>query len=245
MSDGEARYVPAAGGRVLTRLYDTVIALTMRERTFRGRLTEQVLDDLPAGARVVDVGCGTGTFAVALAGAVPRAEVIGIDGDPKILALAQRKPGAASVVWSEGLATSLQVADENVDRVVMSLLLHHLPPAAKHQAVLEALRVLRPGGRLHVADWGRPQGPLMRGVFLVTVQLVDGLEGTRDHAAELLARLVAFEGVVRRDRRRTAWETPELLTAAKPRPQSSAHACAHQRRGSDHGRTPHPVALLR
>jgi ubiquinone/menaquinone biosynthesis C-methylase UbiE len=227
MSDGEARYVPAAGRTVFTRLYDPVIALTMRERTFRGRLIEQVLDDLPAGARVVDIGCGTGTFAIALADAVPRAEVIGIDGDPQILALAKRKPGAARVAWSEGLATSLQVADESVDRVVMSLLLHHLAPAAKRQALLEALRVLRPGGRLHLADWGRSQGPLMRVVFLLSVQLVDGLEGTRDHAAGLVPRLVAdagFEGVVRRDRLRTAWGTLELLAAAKPRPQSSAHA---------------------
>ena len=44
------RYVPAAGRRAFTRLYDTVVALTMREATFRGRLCAQVLDGV--GARV-------------------------------------------------------------------------------------------------------------------------------------------------------------------------------------------------
>ena len=217
----EARYVPAAGRRAFTRLYDPVLALTMRERTFRGRLMEQVLDGWPAsGSRVVDVGCGTGTFAIALAATMPGSEVIGVDGDPQILALAQQKPGADRVAWSEGLATSLPVPDESADRVVMSLLLHHLAPAAKRQALLEALRVLRAGGRLHIADWGRPHGPLMRVAFLLSVQLVDGLEGTRDHAAGLIPQLVAdagFEGVARRDRLRTAWGTLEMLAAVKPR----------------------------
>jgi ubiquinone/menaquinone biosynthesis C-methylase UbiE len=228
MSPSEARYVAAAGRRMFTRLYDPVIALTMRERTFRGRLLEQVLAGLPAaGGRVVDVGCGTGTFAIALSAAAPAPHVTAVDGDPRILTLAQRKPGAARVTWSEGLATSLPVPDESADRVVMSLLLHHLAPTAKRQALLEALRVLRAGGRLHIADWGRPQGPLMRVAFLLSVQLVDGLEGTRDHAAGLVPQLVAdagFQGVARRDRLRTAWGMLELLAAGKPGSKSSARA---------------------
>jgi SAM-dependent methyltransferase len=186
---GKARYVPAAGRRVFTRVYDPVIALTMRERAFRGRLLEQVLAGLPAaGGRIVDVGCGTGTFAIALTAAAPAAEVTGVDGDPAVLAIAQRKRGAERVAWTEGLATSLPAPDEGTDRVVMSLLLHHLAPAAKRRVLAEALRVLRPGGRLHIADWGRPHGLLMPATFLASVQLVDGLEGTRDHAAGRAAR---------------------------------------------------------
>jgi ubiquinone/menaquinone biosynthesis C-methylase UbiE len=92
-----------------------------------------------------------------------------------------RKRGAERVTWTEGLATSLPVPESSADRVVMSLLLHHLAPAAKRQALAEALRVLRPGGRLHIADWGRPPAPLMRVAFFLTVQLVDGLEGTPPH----------------------------------------------------------------
>ena len=48
------RYVPAAGRPAFTRLYDTVVALTMREATFRGRLRAQALDGLAPGAAVVD-----------------------------------------------------------------------------------------------------------------------------------------------------------------------------------------------
>jgi SAM-dependent methyltransferase len=217
---GKARYVPAAGRRVFTRVYDPVIALTMRERAFRGRLLEQVLAGLPAaGGRIVDVGCGTGTFAIALTAAAPAAEVTGVDGDPAVLAIAQRKRGAERVAWTEGLATSLPAPDEGTDRVVMSLLLHHLAPAAKRRALAEALRVLRPGGRLHIADWGRPHGLLMPATFLASVQLVDGLEGTRDHAAGRLPGLVAdagFTEVARRERLGTAWGSLEPLSAVKP-----------------------------
>lgn len=161
----EGRYVPAAGLRGMTRFYDSVIAMTTREKLFRGRLAEQVLEDLPSDCRIADIGAGTGTFAIGIAAAAPAAEVIGVDGDPEILKIARTKPGAEAVEWKQGLADGLPLADQGCDRVVMSLLLHHLDAAGKRDALTEAHRVLRTGGRLHVADWGKPQDPLMRRVF--------------------------------------------------------------------------------
>jgi ubiquinone/menaquinone biosynthesis C-methylase UbiE len=211
----ERRYVTATGRRGLTRFYDSILAVTMREGLFRGRLQRQVLAGLPPTGRVADVGAGTGTFAIALAAAAPGAEVVALDGDPEVLALAEAKAGAAAVAWRRGLAGELPLADGSCDRVTMSLLLHHLDADGKRAALAEARRVLLAGGRLHIADWGRPQDPLMRcGLF--TLALVDGFDGIRDHAAGRLPRFVGEAGfgpVERHDRLRTAWGSLELLSA--------------------------------
>jgi ubiquinone/menaquinone biosynthesis C-methylase UbiE len=210
------RYVPAAGRRAFTRIYDPVVALTMRERTFRDRLRAQVLDGLPAGGQVVDVGCGTGTLAIALAAS--GADVIGVDGDPEVLALAHAKPGAGAVDLRKGTATALPLAGESADRVVMSLLLHHLGAEAKRTALAEARRVLRPGGRLHVADWGRPRGAAGRaGAWLLA--RVDEAESLREHLEGGLPGLIGaagFSDVALRSRMRTVWGSLELLAARRP-----------------------------
>jgi ubiquinone/menaquinone biosynthesis C-methylase UbiE len=210
------RYVPAAGRPAFTRLYDPVVALTMREATFRGRLSAQVLAGLAPGTAVVDVGCGTGTLAITLAAG--GAEVIGVDGDPEVLALAHAKPAAETVQWRKGLATALPLPGASADRVVMSLLLHHLDPAGKRTALAEAVRVLRPGGRLHVADWGRPGDPLMRAAARALTR-VDGAEGLREHlegAVPLLLAEAGFVAVAVHDRLRTGWGSLELLSALRP-----------------------------
>jgi ubiquinone/menaquinone biosynthesis C-methylase UbiE len=213
----EDRYVTATGLRGLTRFYDSIVALTMRERLFRGKLARQVLAGLPPDGRVADVGAGTGTFAIELAAAAPAATVVAVDGDPEVLALAQAKEGASAVEWELGLASELPLADASCDRVAMSLLLHHLDPDGKRAALAEAHRVLRPGGSLHIADWGRPQDPLMR-AGLFTLAVFDGFDGIRDHAAGRLPSFVEGAGlgpVARHDRLRTAWGSLELLSAPR------------------------------
>jgi ubiquinone/menaquinone biosynthesis C-methylase UbiE len=203
----------------MTRFYDAVVAITMRERLFRGRLAQQVLADLPEGGRIADVGAGTGTLAIALAAAAPAAPVIAVDGDPRVLAIARAKPGAGGVEWKPGLASALPLEDGSCERLVMSLLLHHLDAGAKRAALTEAHRVLRDGGRLHVADWGKPQDPLMR-AGLFTLALFDGFDGIRDHAAGRLPLFMEGAGFAppkRHDRLRTAWGSLELLSAVRGR----------------------------
>jgi ubiquinone/menaquinone biosynthesis C-methylase UbiE len=187
----EQRYVPAAGFRALTRFYDPILALTSREQAFRDRLLAAVSARLPHGGRVVDVGCGTGSFALLLAAARPDASILGLDGDPDALAIAQRK--APQIAFRRALADATGEPDGGADAVTMSLVLHHLDPAGKTAALAEARRILKPGGTLHVADWGPPQDPLMRAAFTV-LQLVDGFATTRDHAAGRLPRFIEHAG---------------------------------------------------
>jgi len=200
----------------LTRLYDPIMALTMRESVWRPALVARVSANTPPGGQIVDVGAGTGTLAIALAAARPDAQVIGVDGDPQALDIAAAKPGADRVRWIEGFAGALSLADASADAIVMSLLLHHLVLDEKRRALLDARLALRPGGRLHIADWGAPGDPLMRAAFAV-LQLLDGREGTRDHAAGRLARIVegcGFTMPLSYLRLRTLWGRLELLDGA-------------------------------
>jgi SAM-dependent methyltransferase len=213
--EAPAKYIPAARWRAFTRVYDPVIALTMRERRWRGRMEEEVDADLPEDGLAVDVGCGTGTFAIGLAGRRADATVIGVDGDAEILGLAGAKRGAGGVEWRQGLAQGLPLEDAAADVLSTSLVLHHLLPEDKTAALAEAARVLKPGGRLHVADWGRPHDPVMSGAFFVA-QAIDGFDRTRDHRAGRLPDFFAaagFGSVERYGRLRTGFGSLDLWRA--------------------------------
>jgi SAM-dependent methyltransferase len=189
----EPAIVPALRYRGLTWLYDFVIGPTTRERAVKAAIVVQAR--LEPGAQVLDVGAGTGSLAIMLKRSQPAATVVGVDGDPRILAVARRKgsTAAADVSWVEGMAQRLPFERNQFDRVVTSLLLHHLDDAAKAGALVEMRRVLRPGGTLVVADWDRPRGPLMHAAFLL-VRLLDGWANTRAHAAGQIAPAITKAG---------------------------------------------------
>lgn len=218
MEDNDpAGFVPALAYRRLTPIYDRVIAVTARENTFKRALLRQT--DIRPSMRVLDLGCGTGTLAIWAKEQVPGVEIAGIDGDPQMLERARAKAadaGVDEIVFTEAMSFDLPYEEGRFDRVLSSLFFHHLTLADKRRTLAEARRVLKPDGRLHIADWGRPQDLAMK-LLSYSIRLLDGREQTRDnHEGNLpvLIKEAGFISVRREARFRTAYGTMTLLSAA-------------------------------
>lgn len=189
------RYIPALAYRWLTPLYDPVVALTTRERTFKAALVAQAA--LQPGQHVLDLACGTATLTIAAKRSQPQAVIVGVDGDPEILERARRKAteAGAELRFDQALSNRMPYPDATYDVVVSSLFFHHLDRDAKLATLREVRRVLRPGAVLHVADWGQAANPLMRVLFYL-VQLLDGFETTADNVAGRLPQFMRECGFV-------------------------------------------------
>lgn len=118
----------------------------------RGKLLDEAR--IQSGHRLLDIGCGTGTFAIAIKRRYPDVQVVGLDPDPKALTRAHLKAERAglSLQLDRGYAEALPYPNGSFDRVFSTLTLHHLPISAKWNALCEARRVLKSGGSLHVLD---------------------------------------------------------------------------------------------
>lgn len=219
-------FVPALRFRLLTPAYDTVVRWTTRERAVKGALLDTAgLDD---AQRLLDVGCGTGTFALAAKLRYPQLEVVGVDPDPAVLARAREKVRRAGVdvTLLDGSATELPIRDGGFDRVTSSLLFHHLTSDQKVRAASEIARVLSPDGEFHLADWVRPSNAVMRALFW-SVQLLDGFDTTRDHVEGRLLELLESGGLRDVAQHRivaTPAGTMGLISARPPATASTANA---------------------
>jgi len=206
-----AGFIPALRFHALTRLYDPVVRLTTRELAIKRRLVAGLGQAVQS---VLDLGSGTGTLLKLVRSAYPEAKLVGLDADPRIIALARAKV-QSDVELVHGDATSPPFDPGSFDRVVSSLVLHHLTREQKLRALSAARALLKDEGELHVADWCSPHDVVMRGMFLV-VQLLDGFETTRDNVRGELPELIresGFGDVVETYRQRTPFGSMAIYRA--------------------------------
>src|SRR5207253_881807 len=132
---------------------------------FRGQMRElrqrtATLARMQPGDAVLDVGCGTGTLAIEVARRVGRAgRVAGVDPATEQIARARRSAARRNVPieFQIGVIEQLPFPDQTFDVVLSSLMMHHLPAGLKRRGLAEIARVLKPGGRLVIADFKRKQ----------------------------------------------------------------------------------------
>lgn len=161
--------VPATHGYPLNWIapyYDVACRLIGLGGGFR-RYTVAVAQ-LQPGEAVLDAGCGTGILTRLAAEAVrPTGGVLGIDPAPDMIRVARINAANAgnTARFKPATIEDLPFEDGSFDVVLASLVLHHLPPDLRQVGVREVRRVLRPGGRLIVADLGRSAAFLWRLMF--------------------------------------------------------------------------------
>lgn len=218
-------YIPALRWNGLTPFYDLVLSWGMRERRFKRELIRQA--QIQAGQHILDLGCGTGTLTVMLKQTHPDALVTGLDGDPAVLQIGQAKADTAGVqlTLDQGMAYDLPYQDGTFDRVVSSLMFHHLTTQDKQQTMKEVYRVLRPGGSFWVVDFGRPQGIWSRLISPVMARLE---EAGDNHKGLLLIMmgLAGFQEVTSPVRFSTIFGTLYLYSGRKVDSGAPANALA-------------------
>ncbi|MBE1583354.1 class I SAM-dependent methyltransferase [Nonomuraea angiospora] len=155
-----------AGGTIdHPRAYDTFVSIGFLGGR-RAAYTRVATAARPrAGDRVLDVGCGTGYLSRIVAPVVtPSGHVTGVDPSPAMIDYATRH-APANCTYVEGEGQDLPFPDGSFDLVISSLAVHHIPAEARPGALRQMFRVLRPGGRLLIAEFRPPANPLARRVI--------------------------------------------------------------------------------
>lgn len=141
---------------------------------------------LTGADRVLDLGCGTGVLTRMIADGLDAeagGKAVGIDAAAKMIYVARKKRAAANCFFDVMAAESLSYEDGAFDAVVSSLFFHHVQLDLKARALSEAFRVLRPGGRLVIADMHIPttwMGALVSHVsrwFFMQPQIGENIRG--------------------------------------------------------------------
>ena len=195
MTEPENDYTPALGRHELTDDYDRVIAIMTRERRWRSLMLSALAPQ--PNETVVDIGAGTGSFALLVKQTCPDARVVAIDPDPAVRRIAERKFASNGVhvdyITAMGNAEDVEMAAASVDKATCSLVLHQCPMEAKKGILANIFHLLKPGGRLLISDYGKQRNLLMHMLFK-QVRAIDGYENTKANKDGMIPVLMEEAG---------------------------------------------------
>lgn len=151
---------PRTSGKLVhsARAYDVLVWMLLRGK---GReYYERVLDlaRIGRGQSVLDIGCGTGSLAIAASRRVGSDGVVdGIDGAVEMIERARTKAAkaGATATFTHAVVEAMPFSDDSFDTVLCTLMFHHLRRAVREQCAREMYRVLKPGGNALVVEFSR------------------------------------------------------------------------------------------
>jgi len=145
-------FLPAAGRDLFLPLYDPLVTMLGGDRARRDLIDQATIT---TGQRILDIGCGTGTFLVMLKRQRADVEAIGLDPDPKALSRTKTKAMRAgvSVRLDQGFADQLPYKEHSFDSVFSSFMFHHLEEQDREKTFREVVRVLKPSGSFYLLDF--------------------------------------------------------------------------------------------
>lgn len=148
------KYIPALRFSILTPMFDFILTTFMKEKELKSRLVSGL--NIQDNEKVLDFGCGTGTLAIMIKESVENCDMYAVDVDLEVLEIAERKAEEKKIdinfIKYDG--EHLPYETEYFDKIVTSLVLHHLTSEEKYNALNELQRVLKNGGELHILDFG-------------------------------------------------------------------------------------------
>jgi len=184
------KFNPALRFHWLTGMYDFLLSVTFPERKIKQQLIS--MSELQGDEQVLDFGIGTGTLSQMLKTQYPNIRIWGVDVDDNILTIAYGKlKNTVELLVYDG--KRLPFTNEKFDTVVSSLVFHHIPTNMKGVVLKEIFRVLKPGGQLIIADFGKPVTTYAKIAFAIFRRL-DGEEQTRANAKGQLPNFVRAAG---------------------------------------------------
>jgi ubiquinone/menaquinone biosynthesis C-methylase UbiE len=206
-------YIPALRFHWLTNIYDWLVGVLMPEKEFKNALLQNA--NIQDNYTVLDFGIGTATLSIMAYQFNPKANYKGLDIDRGIIKIAKQKIENANATiellkYDGGI---LPFSDNSIDRIITSLVIHHLTTEQKLEAFCEFKRILKHDGDLHVADWGKASNFLMRLMFNV-VQLLDGYKITNDNVKGKLPNIIKqarFEQITISQKFNTVLGTVEIF----------------------------------
>lgn len=210
-------FIPALRFDFFTKFYDPLVRAMTREYAFKRALIAQA--NLHNNQTILDIACGTATLAIGIKKRFPGVKISAIDADAEILRMAHEKAALNDVEidFKQTFSDNLSFPDNSFDHIFSTLFFHHLTLESKITTLQEILRVLKPNGEFHLADYALPRDKAQF-VLSKSVRLIDGFASTHDNLRgrlKLLMEETGFSRVERTGYFRTILGTIRLFKATK------------------------------